>query len=143
MPVVGDDGLLTGIVSRSDLLDAFVRPDVEIRNEVEQDVLGRILGLDEGTVAVDVRTGSSPCAVTSRNRVSSRSSWASARASTVSSPWMPTSPPPGRARRLMKILVMAVRPEAGQPLRSSVVVPRCQALLVWVRPGLISRRRRG
>jgi CBS-domain-containing membrane protein len=57
LPVVGDDGLLTGIVSRSDLLDAFIRSDVEIRGEVEQDVLGRILGLDEGTVAVEVRDG--------------------------------------------------------------------------------------
>ncbi|MGW7327649.1 CBS domain-containing protein [Streptomyces sp. NPDC054840] len=57
LPVVGDDGLLTGIVSRSDLLDAFIRSDAEIRGEVEQDVLGRILGLDEGTVAVEVRDG--------------------------------------------------------------------------------------
>ncbi|MEV0299624.1 CBS domain-containing protein [Streptomyces prasinus] len=57
LPVVGDDGLLTGIVTRSDLLDAFLRSDAEIRGEVEQDVLGRILGLDEGTVAVEVRDG--------------------------------------------------------------------------------------
>ncbi|MEU4493385.1 CBS domain-containing protein [Streptomyces sp. NPDC023998] len=57
LPVVGDDGLLTGIVSRSDLLDAFIRSDVEIRSEVKQDVLGRILGLDEGTVAVEVHDG--------------------------------------------------------------------------------------
>ncbi|WP_413812542.1 CBS domain-containing protein [Streptomyces sp. OE57] len=56
LPVVGDDRLL-GIVSRSDLLDAFIRSDVEIRDEVEQDVLGRILGLDKGTVAVEVRDG--------------------------------------------------------------------------------------
>ncbi|MFG2029383.1 CBS domain-containing protein [Streptomyces sp. NPDC048825] len=57
LPVVGDDGLLTGIVSRIDLLDTFIRSDIEIRGEVEQDVLGRILGLDEGSVAVDVRDG--------------------------------------------------------------------------------------
>lgn len=57
LPVVGDDGLLTGIVTRSDLLDAFIRSDAEIRDEVEQDVLGRILDLDEGTVAVEVRDG--------------------------------------------------------------------------------------
>ncbi|RNG22185.1 CBS domain-containing protein [Streptomyces botrytidirepellens] len=56
LPVVGDDRLL-GIVSRSDLLDAFIRSDVEIRDEVEQDVLGRILGLNQGTVAVEVRDG--------------------------------------------------------------------------------------
>ncbi|MEU1697154.1 CBS domain-containing protein [Streptomyces hirsutus] len=57
LPVVGDDGLLTGIVTRSDLLDAFIRSDDEIRGEIEQDVLGRILGLDEDTVAVEVRDG--------------------------------------------------------------------------------------
>ncbi|MCF4136689.1 CBS domain-containing protein [Streptomyces sp. Tue 6430] len=98
LPVVGDDGLLTGIVTRSDLLDAFIRSDVEIRGEVEQDVLGRILGLVEGTVAVEVRDGVVTLRGTSRNRASFRWSWASARASTVSSPWTPTSPPPGRAR---------------------------------------------
>ncbi|MFJ8187684.1 CBS domain-containing protein [Streptomyces sp. NPDC096105] len=65
LPVVGDDGLLTGIVTRSDLLDAFIRSDAEIRGEVEQDVLGRILGLDEGTVAVEVQDG----AVTLRGHV--------------------------------------------------------------------------
>ncbi|MGW3247435.1 CBS domain-containing protein [Streptomyces sp. NPDC001070] len=68
LPVVGDDGLLVGIVSRSDLLDIFVRSDAEIRGEVEQDVLGRILGLEEGTVAVEVRDG----AVTLRGHVPER-----------------------------------------------------------------------
>lgn len=57
LPVVGDDELLTGIVTRSDLLDALIRSDVEIRGEVERDVLERILALDEGTVAVEVLDG--------------------------------------------------------------------------------------
>lgn len=57
LPVVGDNGLLTGIVSRSDLLDTFIRSDAEIRGEVERDILGRILGLCEGTVAIEVRDG--------------------------------------------------------------------------------------
>ncbi|GAA2375803.1 CBS domain-containing protein [Streptomyces cuspidosporus] len=57
LPVVGDNGLLTGIVSRSDLLDTFIRSDAEIRGEVEQEILGRILGLGEGTVAIEVRDG--------------------------------------------------------------------------------------
>ncbi|MER7812213.1 CBS domain-containing protein [Streptomyces sp900116325] len=57
LPVVGDDGHLSGIISRSDLLDVFIRSDGEIRSEVEQDVLGRILGLDEGTVTIEVQDG--------------------------------------------------------------------------------------
>ncbi|MEV8562728.1 CBS domain-containing protein [Streptomyces sp. NPDC051917] len=65
LPVVGDHGLLTGIVSRSDLLDVFIRSDAEIRGEVERDVLGHILGLEKGTVAVEVRDG----AVTLRGHV--------------------------------------------------------------------------
>ncbi|WP_112469248.1 CBS domain-containing protein [Streptomyces triticisoli] len=68
LPVVGDHGLLTGIVSRSDLLNTFIRSDAEIRGEVERDVLGHlghILGLEEGTVEVEVRDG----AVTLRGHV--------------------------------------------------------------------------
>ncbi|MET8402931.1 CBS domain-containing protein [Streptomyces sp900116325] len=57
LPVVGDDGHLSGIISRSDLLDVFIRSDGDIRGEVEQDVLGRILGLDDGTVTLEVRDG--------------------------------------------------------------------------------------
>ncbi len=57
LPVVDADGLLTGIVTRSDLLDVFIRPDAEIRGQVEQDILGRMLGLDEGSVTVEARDG--------------------------------------------------------------------------------------
>ncbi|MFD8253044.1 CBS domain-containing protein [Streptomyces werraensis] len=57
LPVVGADGRLTGIVTRSDLLDVFIRPDAEIRGQVERDILGRILGLDEGSVTVEARDG--------------------------------------------------------------------------------------
>ncbi|MEU1538788.1 CBS domain-containing protein [Actinacidiphila glaucinigra] len=66
LPVVGDDGLLAGIVSRSDLLNIFVRSDVEIRGEIEQDVLDGILRLEEGAVAVEVQDGT----VTLRGHVS-------------------------------------------------------------------------
>ncbi|MDR3080769.1 MAG: CBS domain-containing protein [Streptomyces sp.] len=57
LPVVDDHGFLTGIVTRGDLLNTFIRSDDEVRGEVEQDILGRILGLEEGTVAVEVRDG--------------------------------------------------------------------------------------
>jgi len=57
LPVIGDHGLLTGIVTRGDLLNTFIRSDDEIRGEVERDVLGRILGLAEGTVEVEVEDG--------------------------------------------------------------------------------------
>ncbi|MDN5382864.1 CBS domain-containing protein [Streptomyces sp. LB8] len=57
LPVVDDHGFLIGIVSRSDLLSVFVRSDGDIRDEVEREVLGRILGLEEGTVEVEVREG--------------------------------------------------------------------------------------
>lgn len=65
LPVVDDHGTLIGIVSRSDLLNTLVRSDDEIRGEIERDVLKRILGLEEGTIAVEVREG----AVTLRGHV--------------------------------------------------------------------------
>ncbi|OIJ86686.1 CBS domain-containing protein [Streptomyces colonosanans] len=66
LPVVDDKGLLTGIVTRGDLLNTFIRSDAEIRSDVERDVLGRILGLEQGTVTVEVQDG----IVTLRGRVS-------------------------------------------------------------------------
>lgn len=65
LPVVDDHGILIGIVSRSDLLNTLVRSDDEIRGEIERDVLKRILGLEEGTIAVEVQEG----AVTLRGHV--------------------------------------------------------------------------
>ncbi|MDE3025500.1 MAG: BON domain-containing protein, partial [Acidobacteriota bacterium] len=49
------DGRLVGIVSRADLVRAFVRPDEEIEREIRNDVLRTSLWLsapDEVTVAV-------------------------------------------------------------------------------------------
>ncbi|WP_020549011.1 CBS domain-containing protein [Embleya scabrispora] len=55
LPVVDADGRLVGIVSRCDLLRTFLRPDADIRTEIEHDVLRTALWLEPGTIEVDVR----------------------------------------------------------------------------------------
>lgn len=47
LPVVDDEGRLVGIVSRGDLVRAFTRGDEEIRREIEEEVLRRVLWLDD------------------------------------------------------------------------------------------------
>jgi CBS domain-containing protein len=56
LPVVGSEGRLIGIVTRADLVRAFVRPDHEIEQEIREDVLQRTLWLgfpETLTLAVD------------------------------------------------------------------------------------------
>ncbi|MEU3948415.1 CBS domain-containing protein [Streptomyces sp. NPDC029526] len=55
--VVGADGRLTGVVSRSDLLRVFVREDQAIRTEIVEDVLVRSLGEPPSAVQVTVSHG--------------------------------------------------------------------------------------
>jgi CBS domain-containing protein len=57
MPVVDEDGRVVGIVSRRDLLLAFLRPDDDIRREIEQDVLNEPLVVEAGRVTVSVVDG--------------------------------------------------------------------------------------
>ncbi|AZS69841.1 inosine-5'-monophosphate dehydrogenase [Streptomyces lydicus] len=57
LPVVDDAGRLVGIVSRADLLHVFLRRDLTIRQEITTDALTRTLGLDPGTVTVQVTDG--------------------------------------------------------------------------------------
>jgi hypothetical protein len=55
--VVGEGGRVVGVLGRSDLLRVFCRPDDEIRDEVAEEVLGRILLVDPGRVAIEVDRG--------------------------------------------------------------------------------------
>jgi CBS domain-containing protein len=56
LPVV-DDGTLVGIVTRADLVRAFVRTDAEIAQEIREDVVVRGLWLDKHSVQVEVDDG--------------------------------------------------------------------------------------
>lgn len=57
LPVVNSNGQPAGIVSRGDLLRVFLRSDEDIRAEVEDRIIGRLLGLDRREVRVTVREG--------------------------------------------------------------------------------------
>jgi predicted transcriptional regulator len=57
LPVVGPDGRLAGIVSRSDVLSVFRRTDEEIRREVTQDVIADGFFTDPARFTVTVHNG--------------------------------------------------------------------------------------
>jgi len=56
VPVVSHEGLV-GIVSRADIVRAFVRPDEELEREIREDVLLRTMLLTPGDVEVSVEHG--------------------------------------------------------------------------------------
>ena len=56
LPVVGR-GRLVGIVSRRDLVRAFIRPDAEVRRDIREEVLSRNFWLSPGDVDVHVHDG--------------------------------------------------------------------------------------
>jgi CBS domain-containing protein len=55
--VVDEEGRLTGVVSRSDLLRVFLRTDQAIRTQIVEEVLVRTLGEAPSAVHVDVTNG--------------------------------------------------------------------------------------
>ncbi|GHI03890.1 hypothetical protein AQI88_08540 [Streptomyces cellostaticus] len=57
LPVVGHDGTLKGIVSRSDLLKVFLRDDADIAEEVRRDVVARLFGTHAAAVRIEVHDG--------------------------------------------------------------------------------------
>ncbi|HYN94330.1 MAG TPA: CBS domain-containing protein [Pilimelia sp.] len=57
LPVTDDLGRLVGIVTRGDLLKMYLRPDADIRRDVVDEVLRRVLAVEDGMVVVQVREG--------------------------------------------------------------------------------------
>lgn len=57
LPVVDGEGRVVGMVTRGDLLKVHLRPDDDIRAEVAEQVLWRVLAVQEGTVQVSVTEG--------------------------------------------------------------------------------------
>ena len=57
LPVTTDDGTLVGIVTRSDVLTVYNKPDAQIRDEVASDLAGGALPADPGALTVIVKDG--------------------------------------------------------------------------------------
>ncbi|MFE1896979.1 CBS domain-containing protein [Streptomyces yangpuensis] len=57
LPVVDEEGRVVGILSRSDLIQLFLRHDHAIQEEILEDVLTRTLHLAPSAVTVDVDEG--------------------------------------------------------------------------------------
>ncbi|MGW0880137.1 CBS domain-containing protein [Streptomyces sp. NPDC002671] len=57
LPVVGETGLLEGIVSRADLLKVFLRGDDDIAEEVRREIVSYLLPSPSSAVRVEVHDG--------------------------------------------------------------------------------------
>ena len=55
--VLDSDGALVGVLSRRDLLKLFVREDDELRTTIRDEIFGRILWVDPGSLYVAVTDG--------------------------------------------------------------------------------------
>jgi len=57
LPVVDDEGKLLGIVTRADLVRAFVRSDAEVEREIREDVVLRTLWIAPEGLSISVENG--------------------------------------------------------------------------------------
>ncbi len=57
LPVVSPDGVLLGVISRADVVNAFTKPDEVIEDEIREDIIRRLLFLQPDAVDVAVRGG--------------------------------------------------------------------------------------
>jgi CBS domain-containing protein len=57
LPVLDRDGRLVGIVTSSDLVRAFLRPDEEIEREIRDELMARAFSIPSGTVTARVTRG--------------------------------------------------------------------------------------
>ncbi|MGY4967861.1 CBS domain-containing protein [Streptomyces nigrescens] len=57
LPVVDDQGMLQGLVSRSDLLKVFLRSDEDLAAEVRTEIVGRLFPASPDEVTVSVTDG--------------------------------------------------------------------------------------
>jgi CBS domain-containing protein len=57
LPVVNAEGMLEGVVSRSDLLKVFLRDDEELAEEVRHEVVDRLFPLSADHIQVEVAEG--------------------------------------------------------------------------------------
>jgi len=56
LPVVDEEGVLAGVVSRRDLLSVFLRPDEDISDDIRQ-VLRAVFDTDGSDVTIAARNG--------------------------------------------------------------------------------------
>lgn len=57
LPVVDADGRLLGIVTRADIVRAFVRPDEELAQTIRDDVLRKTLWIDPSAIELSIADG--------------------------------------------------------------------------------------
>jgi CBS domain-containing protein len=57
LPVVDEDNRLLGVISRSDIVSLFTRPDDVIEDEIREDLIRRVLFIDPDEVQVGVTNG--------------------------------------------------------------------------------------